>query len=205
MPVVFTILFACWAIFILYWIINARSVKPSKQSKWSQDKKRYLLISILLVFLIINNFGILSLLHIPACKLDWRGCHLNVLNDITHPPYILSIVSVGLTVIGLIVAMVARRTLADNWSAAVDLKVGHELITKGIYGYIRHPIYTGVFCMILGTVILYQSWLVLGLIFILACLYIVKIRAEEKLMTEVFPREYPAYKKRVKALIPFLI
>lgn len=51
-------------------------------------------------------------------------------------------------VAGLIVAVVARRMLAGNWSGAVALKKDHELITTGFYQYVRHPIYAGMLLMI---------------------------------------------------------
>ncbi len=37
----------------------------------------------------------------------------------------------------------ARVTLGGNWSRSVTIKQGHELITVGPYGLVRHPIYTG--------------------------------------------------------------
>jgi protein-S-isoprenylcysteine O-methyltransferase Ste14 len=70
---------------------------------------------------------------------------------------------------------------------------------------VRHPIYTGILLMGLGTAMLY-GWLsgfamcaimLVGLWF--------KLRAEEQLLTEHFPEEYPRYRRRVRALIPFVL
>ena len=107
-------------------------------------------------------------------------------------------------VIGLIVAIIARRQLAGNWGAAVELKKGHELITTGIYGYVRHPIYTGMLLMGLGTTVFINAapvWISLAVAIVL---FAIRARQEEKLMTRTFPKEYPEYKKKVKALIPFI-
>jgi protein-S-isoprenylcysteine O-methyltransferase len=43
----------------------------------------------------------------------------------------------------------------------------------------------------------------LGIILLLIGI-IIRIGNEEKLLTKNFPKEYPEYKKKVKALIPFI-
>src|SRR5438477_11089067 len=60
---------------------------------------------------------------------------------------------VVLCVAGLAVCIWARFTLGRNWSGVVTFKAGHELITSGPYALARHPIYTGLLSMALGTVI----------------------------------------------------
>ena len=115
-----------------------------------------------------------------------------------------NIVVIVLLLVGLIIAILARRTLAGNWSGQVALKKDHTLITTGLYQYIRHPIYTGMLMMILGTA-LSQGTLgaVIGFLIILVGI-LFKLRDEEALMTEHFAEEYASYKKRTKILIPFL-
>jgi protein-S-isoprenylcysteine O-methyltransferase Ste14 len=50
--------------------------------------------------------------------------------------------------------IVARRKLAGNWSRGVELKEGHELISTGLYSYVRHPIYSGILLIALGTAVM---------------------------------------------------
>jgi protein-S-isoprenylcysteine O-methyltransferase Ste14 len=108
-------------------------------------------------------------------------------------------------VIGLLVAIWSRRTLAGNWSSNVTFKQGHELITAGPYRFVRHPIYTGILLMCFGSATAngrLQAWL--G--FLILCIgFWIKLQQEESLMLRHFPDEYPSYRKRVKALVPFLI
>lgn len=111
-----------------------------------------------------------------------------------------------LTIAGFIVAFLARRTLAGNWSAS-DKAVfteGHELITTGVYRYARHPMYLGFLLMFLGTALF--SWAIGAIILFLFVFFALgfSLRREEKLLTEHYPQEYTAYKKRVKSLIPFI-
>lgn len=106
--------------------------------------------------------------------------------------------------LGLTICVWARHTIAGNWSSNVTFKENHELIQKGPYRYVRHPIYTGVLLMlaslapILGTLNAYLA------ILVFFAVYWYKLRQEEILLTQHFPKEYPEYQSRVKALIPFI-
>ena len=108
-------------------------------------------------------------------------------------------------VFGLWVTIWARRTLAGNWSSDVTFKQGHELIRTGPYRFVRHPIYTGLLVMCLGTAVeigQLRCWL--GLIVVFVGFWI-KLSQEEQLLMRHFPDEYPLYRKQVKALVPWLI
>jgi protein-S-isoprenylcysteine O-methyltransferase Ste14 len=110
-----------------------------------------------------------------------------------------------LCIAGLLFCVWARFTLGRNWSGVVTFKGGHELITRGPYAIVRHPIYTGLLLMLVGTVIVFGH--VAGIIALPLVLWGVwiKLRYEEKLMLEKFPEEYAAYSRRVKRLIPFVV
>jgi protein-S-isoprenylcysteine O-methyltransferase Ste14 len=70
---------------------------------------------------------------------------------------------------------------------------------------VRHPIYTGLLGMSIGTAIAagrLHSWL--GVV-IITIGFSIKITQEERLMLRHFPDQYPLYRKEVKALIPWLL
>ena len=110
-----------------------------------------------------------------------------------------------LTTLGLAVALIARRTLAANWSGNVELKVDHELITSGVYRLSRHPIYTGMLLMTVGTALATGRVSSVLLLLALLSFLLYKAREEELLLLEHFPTEYPAYQRRVKMIIPFVL
>jgi protein-S-isoprenylcysteine O-methyltransferase Ste14 len=111
----------------------------------------------------------------------------------------------ALTVVGCIFACCARVALGGNWSGEATIKQNHELIVKGPYALTRHPIYTGLFVAAIGTTITVGKWRsIVGLTVVLIMLML-KITQEERMMTQQFPESYPAYKQRVKALIPGLL
>ena len=185
---------ACWIIFVLYWFISARSVKPIQETRGWLGGNWYPILY-LIGFLFMINFRFLGRLGIPTNKLATL-----LLPDTT----VLNSIIVILLIAGLIIAIVARRTLARNWSVAVALKEDHELITTGPYKYVRHPIYTGMLLMILGTAL---SVATLGAcigFFIILVGVLLKLRQEEALLTKHFAQGYLSYKKRTRTLIPFI-
>jgi protein-S-isoprenylcysteine O-methyltransferase Ste14 len=189
------IIIVCWAIFALYWFIGASSVKPTQETE-GRLAGNWHSIWLLIGGLFLSNVPFLAKAGVPDSSLTTLL--------IPHSIVINAVITV-LAVAGLIIAMMARRTLAGNWSKAVAFKKDHELITTGLYRYVRHPIYTGVLLMILATA-LYIGTLSAGIGFVTIVLGIgFKLRAEESLLTKHFPREYSAYKERTKALIPYII
>ena len=114
-------------------------------------------------------------------------------------------VGVVFVAVGALFGVWARLIIGTNWSSAVTLKENHELVRHGPYAVVRHPIYTALFTMGLGTVV-QQGTLLSAVIFIVAVLFfVVKIRSEERLMSDAFPNEYPEYRRTVKAIIPFVV
>ena len=87
-----------------------------------------------------------------------------------------------------------------------DVKQSHELVTKGPYALVRHPIYSGLLLALAGTIAAAGVSRFVVLVWaLLAISYALKFRQEEKLMIETFPVEYPEYRKRVKAIIPGIL
>lgn len=77
-----------------------------------------------------------------------------------------------------------------------------ELVTTGIYKYIRHPQYTGFMLIIIGFLIQWPTIITLIMAPILFIIYIRLAKKEEKLMIKSFDEEYIKYKKEVPAFIP---
>ncbi len=110
-----------------------------------------------------------------------------------------------LTVAGIALAIWARILLGTNWSGMVTLKEGHELIRKGPYAFVRHPIYSGLLLALLGTAIYMGRWEgFLGFAIAFATWFF-KSRIEEKFMVDYFGDRYRGYRREVKALIPGLL
>ena len=107
-------------------------------------------------------------------------------------------------VAGLLFAIWAREHLGRNWSHAVTIKQGHELITSGPYTVVRHPIYTGMLAGLLGTAIaLSQLRGFIGLVLFFVMFWL-KFRKEEEWMRSQFGETYATYASQTAALVPYI-
>ena len=90
------------------------------------------------------------------------------------------------------------------WSTQAVTKSHHELRTDGPYAITRHPIYTGLVGMLLGTALAVGLG-VWTMLFVLGLLVAeLKIHAEERLLGDVFPVAYAEYRRNVPQLVPGL-
>lgn len=76
-----------------------------------------------------------------------------------------------------------------------------ELCTTGLYGVVRHPIYTGVLIIVLGIVVRSGNLVTLAVGVVTAIFFDRKAAWEEARLTEQFP-DYPAYCRTTPRLIP---
>jgi protein-S-isoprenylcysteine O-methyltransferase Ste14 len=107
-----------------------------------------------------------------------------------------------LCVVGLGFAMWARLTLGRHWGMPMTLRERPELVTAGPYAYVRHPIYTGVAALLLGTTLVYPIGILWCAVMIPYLVF--SARREERDMERLFPDAYAAYKQRSKMLVPFV-
>ena len=97
----------------------------------------------------------------------------------------------------------AHADLGLNWSPTLEIREKHELITSGIYGVIRHPMYASQWLWVIAQPLLLQNWVAGWLNFLVFILfYTVRVKAEEQMMIEQFGDEYRAYMKKVGGVIP---
>jgi protein-S-isoprenylcysteine O-methyltransferase Ste14 len=104
----------------------------------------------------------------------------------------------------LLLAVWARRHLGSNWSASVRIAEDHQLIRTGPYRVLRHPIYTAMLGMFLGTAIASSQYHALLGLALLVAAYLRKTRLEEQILRGTFGVEYDAYRRQTWALVPLL-
>lgn len=108
-----------------------------------------------------------------------------------------------LILLALIVFWRAHTDLGLNWSPSLEIRTDHKLITQGIYGYIRHPMYASQWLWVFAQPLLLQNWLAGFLnLFLFIPFYILRVGAEEKLMLDTFGDEYREYMLKTGAVIP---
>jgi protein-S-isoprenylcysteine O-methyltransferase Ste14 len=175
-----------WIAFMVYWGIAGRNSAPTKSS---ESKASTWLHQIVLTTALL-------LLFIPVPGLT--GWFL--------PQQLHYLVATGAIIQAVFIALAiwARRHLGRNWSGAVRIGVDHELVRTGPYRLVRHPIYTAMLGMFLGTAISSSQYhALLGLV-ILIFAYLRKTRLEEQILQQTFGAEYDAYRRGTWALVPLL-
>lgn len=177
----------CWLVFGVFWAVSALSTKPTKERQ-SLPSRLVTLFFFVLALMLFNG------------RFHWVPIQKRVLPQLPA----VDLLADALVFLGLLIALWARVVLGGNWSSRVTFKIDHELIQRGPYHWVRHPIYSGLLLMASGTALGFNRVNVfLGLVIYVAAIW-VKLRQEEALMTRHFPETYPQYKARTKALIPFL-
>jgi protein-S-isoprenylcysteine O-methyltransferase Ste14 len=110
-----------------------------------------------------------------------------------------------LLVLGISIRFSAIHTLGKYFTGTVLIKDDHRLIRSGLYGYLRHPAYTGALLAHLGLGLSFSNWISLGLSlvpFSVAAFY--RIHVEEQALNEAFGLDYLDYSRTTKRLIPKL-
>ena len=98
-----------------------------------------------------------------------------------------------------------HRDLGHNWSVSLDLRERHTLVTTGVYGLVRHPMYSGFWLMALAQALLLPNWVAgpAGLVGF-GILFFGRVRREEKMMITAFGDEYQSYMRRTARVVPWI-
>jgi len=99
---------------------------------------------------------------------------------------------------------VAVFTLRRCYSSTLMIRHDHQLITHGVYRYTRHPIYLGVIIAIMGIPVFVSSLYGLLTLSALIPIFIIRIRIEERMLSDEFGDAYRIYKETTRKLIPFI-
>ena len=183
---------AGWIAFLAYWLVSSFRVKD--------DLTRRRALWIPLAARILAALVVILALRLPAVRAMLRSSR--GVFSFSHPG--VGIAGSVLCVAGVGLAIWARSCLGSNWSPRPSAKVGHELVTSGPYRLVRHPIYTGMLVALLGTTLDAGA---IGIVVFLfaAAILISRVPVEERLMLRLFPEQYPQYRNRTKALIPYVV
>jgi protein-S-isoprenylcysteine O-methyltransferase Ste14 len=116
---------------------------------------------------------------------------------------LLTLCGVGLLLIAGGCGLAGTFSLGRNLTPFPKPSANARLVRTGIYGFIRHPLYTAVFCGSAGWALAWQSWPALLATLALGPLFDRKARREEFWLRQQFP-EYSDYEQQVRRFIPWL-
>jgi protein-S-isoprenylcysteine O-methyltransferase Ste14 len=178
-----------WLLFVAYWAVAAVGAKrTASRRRWSREIGLRLVVILLIVALLQSR--------------SLRQFLVQTQRSASHSD-ILGWTGVALCLLGIGLAIDARRHLGRNWGMPMSRKEQPELVTSGPYALIRHPIYTGLILAMLGSVIGVNVFWALLLVPV-GAYFIYSARREETVMLQLFPEQYAAYITRTGMLAPCL-
>lgn len=191
MEVFARIIIWAWVVFLIGWIISGFSTKRAVQQ---QSVSSRLVQSLLLLagsLMLINYHGMF--------EQGWLASWLVPRSGIS------AATGVVMTLFGLLFSVWARFILGRNWSGVVTIKHDHELIVRGPYRVVRHPIYTGLLIAFLGTALAIGMVYAFIAVALFALCFWLKLQTEEQFMLKEFGAQYADYRRHTRALIPFIL
>ncbi len=181
-----------WIALVVEMVIRAPINKERKKEKMteqrvsSQEK--------ILLILLLTGMFIVPLIYSASNWLDFANYTL---------PTWAGWLGVVLIILALIIFWRAHADLKTNWSPSLEIREKHELITHGIYSHIRHPMYASQWLWVIAQPLLLQNWLAGWLdLLVFMLFYVLRVRAEEKLMIDNFGDQYRDYMKKVGGVFP---
>jgi protein-S-isoprenylcysteine O-methyltransferase Ste14 len=110
---------------------------------------------------------------------------------------------VGLSLLGVAFSLWSIVTLGRHYDLVLEVHQDHELVRRGPYALVRHPVYTGLglhfagACLATGNLLL-----VAGTLLVTYPAFYLRARAEERLLRDQFGTEYESYAREVPMLVP---
>ena len=106
-------------------------------------------------------------------------------------------------VLGLWLFHRSHADLGANWSVTLEIRQNHQLVTRGIYRRIRHPMYASLLLYGFGQALVVPNWIA-GPMYVvsMAILFGFRVGPEEAMMLETFGNQYSEYMTHTKRLIP---
>lgn len=188
---------AAFVVLIISWFVFLGVFVVGRQPAAAPDRKRA-----------PQSFAGIALQAV-AVGVVWAFYRVPFSSPLVEGQHLLNIVFETLAILLMIGAILFARSavkeLGKQFALQARLIEGHELITTGVYGIVRHPIYTAFFAMMLATALVMSHWIAL---IVGVCLFLIGTRirtaSEDRLLSDAFGADFLAWKEKVPALVPFV-
>jgi protein-S-isoprenylcysteine O-methyltransferase Ste14 len=179
-------IFLCWATFFIVWCVGAiyNAFKAPATHKRSGG---------------LFSWGLTTILVLGAVFLPPRS----IWQFLTFDLFWLRLLGLILLLASTAFTLWARYVLGLMWTSAPIIKSEHILHTDGPYRITRHPIYTGLLGMLIGSLLIGRGGQWFLVVVVALFIFEVKIMMEERLLLATFGEQYVQFKARVPQLIPF--
>jgi protein-S-isoprenylcysteine O-methyltransferase Ste14 len=173
------------------WVILASAVRVVytrryRQTQVARDHRRGL--DALLSGLPGLGMFILPVIYVLTHWLDFADYHL---------PLWAGWLGVALFAVAAWLLWRSHADLERSWSPRLEIMEGHSLITQGVFGYIRHPMYAAHWLWGVAQIFLLQNSIAgFSMLVCMVPMYLYRVPVEEKMMIEEFGDEYLEYMAR---------
>ena len=118
-------------------------------------------------------------------------------------PEALGRLAVAASLLGIAFSLWAMVTLGRHYDLVLEVHRDHELVRRGPYSVVRHPLYTGLGLHFAGVSLATGNvLLVVGTLLVTYPAFYLRARAEERLLREQFGAQYEKYVREVPMLLP---
>jgi len=154
------------------------------------------------VFAVLRVLVGLPMLGVLVLYLVWP----NPLSFADLPiPGALRLMGAILFALGALLVIWVNRTLGRNFSGSLALRADHQLVRRGPYRWVRHPMYSAFVITIIGMLLLSANLLVGGIpLLLLPVVLLVRTPREEAMLLDRFGDEYRHYMTTTGRFLPRL-
>jgi protein-S-isoprenylcysteine O-methyltransferase Ste14 len=144
----------------------------------------------------VGFFLLIALLVFYAINPPWmQALHLPLPGWLRWAGFALGLASLGFWTW-------AQTELDTQWSAQLQLRAGHRLVTSGPYSRVRHPIYTVMFGWAASLALVTANLIFVVIAVVMSAGLVARVPREEQMMIEEFGDEYREYMKKTGRFFP---
>lgn len=188
-PVYMIIFFLIAMIFPSYRLYKRTGINPVAFGKKAETAHDYI--------------GVLFKLIFAAVALY---CFLNSIIDFKTIAYldmrVLKVTGVVLSLLSLLLIISAQKTMSDSWRIGIDESNKTKLVTNGAFKYIRNPIFSGMFLILVSLFLTIPTYFMLYLAVLSYLITSIQVRLEEEFLSKTHGKDYIDYKRKVGRFLP---
>ncbi|EKJ85558.1 phospholipid methyltransferase [Leptospira meyeri] len=147
------------------------------------------------------TYYVILIIGIHTLKIDFFGLNAQF-NLLVGIEWDITGFIVGL--FGLCFCLYAQIKMKNSWRVGIDENSKEDLITDGIFRFVRNPTYLGLFLLNLGVCLIWPTHLVFYLNIIFVLIFEIQVRCEEDFLENLYGEEYRLYKNKSYRYIPFI-
>lgn len=172
------------------WILEFLIFRPKFKGKSYSEKQSFKTILIVIITIIVGT-------------ILYNQFELFVLPEETHVYF--NLFGITLYVIGILLRYVSSITLGRYFTRDVEVSSDQQLISKGPYRFLVHPLYLGLFLLVIAVPIYFAQVLwILGAFSFFGKVILTRMKSEEKALEETLGETYTKWRKKRYRFIPWI-